>query len=212
MREVAVLIPAYRPDARLNALIGALRRRGFGRVVVVDDGSGARYAPVFNEAWLQGARVLYHEANRGVGAALKTGLNWLNLTGAMMVVTCAADGRHAAEDIEMVAQALLGAPDALVLGARDVRELPVRRRLRCVLARVLLRLRGGPWLRDAQAGLRGLPARLLPGLLRVTGERDEYAANALLYASCHAPVVEVPIATIQVDRSAYVRFRARSTG
>ena len=40
IQEAAILIPSLEPDERLPAYIRKLSENGFGRIVVVDDGSG----------------------------------------------------------------------------------------------------------------------------------------------------------------------------
>ena len=66
--NITVLIPAYKPDRRLNQLVNDLLESGFTRIVVVDDGGGEPFRPIFAD--LQGkAEVLVHEVNRGKGAA-----------------------------------------------------------------------------------------------------------------------------------------------
>ena len=45
--NIAVLIPAYKPDRRLNQLVNDLLAANFKRVVVVDDGGGEAFAPIF---------------------------------------------------------------------------------------------------------------------------------------------------------------------
>ncbi len=208
MKNIAVLIPAYKPDRRLNGLIGDLREKGFGKIVVVDDGSGARYAPFFNEAWLQGARVLYHDANRGKGAALKTGLNWLNLTGARGVVTCDADGQHTSEDVMKVAMELEAAPDTLVLGVRDTGKMPPRSRVGNCLTRMLFGLKCGLWVRDTQTGLRGIPEKMLSLMTRIEGQRYEYEMNVLVFAKRKGvEIIQVPIETIYFDNNARTSFQ-----
>lgn len=69
------LIPAYKPDRKLINIAQELVRYGFN-VVIVDDGSGKEYADIFCEV-LPCADVLRHEVNRGKGAALKTGLEFI---------------------------------------------------------------------------------------------------------------------------------------
>jgi glycosyltransferase involved in cell wall biosynthesis len=77
----AVLIPAYKPDERMLTLIEALKAIGFDRLIVVDDGGGENYAPLFQRAAAAGAEVLTHPVNRGKGAALRTGLKRILETG-----------------------------------------------------------------------------------------------------------------------------------
>ena len=45
--QVWVLIPAYKPEKGMLKLLEALPRQGFApeRLLVVDDGGGAQYAP-----------------------------------------------------------------------------------------------------------------------------------------------------------------------
>ena len=56
-----VLIPAYEPGARLVDLVRELACES--PVLVVDDGSGPRYAPVFAAAADAGAVVVAHDRN-----------------------------------------------------------------------------------------------------------------------------------------------------
>ena len=44
---VAVLLPSWEPDAELLPLVESLCGRGFGALVVVDDGSGPESAALF---------------------------------------------------------------------------------------------------------------------------------------------------------------------
>ena len=59
--------------ARLTALVAELAHVAGVRVLVVDDGSGPRFASVFAQAERTGAEVLVHEMNHGKGVALRTG-------------------------------------------------------------------------------------------------------------------------------------------
>ncbi|MFT4214702.1 MAG: bifunctional glycosyltransferase family 2/GtrA family protein [Microbacterium sp.] len=100
-----VLIPAFEPDARLVALVRELAADG--PVVVVDDGSGRRFADVFAQAAAAGALVCTHPRNRGKGAALRTGFAFVAQTWpAADVVTADADGQHTPADIRRVAAAI----------------------------------------------------------------------------------------------------------
>ena len=69
---IPVIIPAYEPGESLVNLINDLKSRGIDDIIVVNDGSGADYEPVFRAAENMGAKVLKHEKNRGKGRALRT--------------------------------------------------------------------------------------------------------------------------------------------
>ncbi len=69
------LIPAYRPDQTMLGILKQLNQEGL-RSVVVDDGSGPDYLSLFEQAAFYGT-VLRHDRNKGKGAALRTGLGYI---------------------------------------------------------------------------------------------------------------------------------------
>ena len=72
-QDAVVLIPSLEPDERLSRYVAALLEKGFEHIVVVDDGSGPDYRPIFDAlAAMPGCEVARHEVNRGKGAALKS--------------------------------------------------------------------------------------------------------------------------------------------
>lgn len=71
--DVAAVVTAFRPGPGLVELVRALAPQT-ARVVVVDDGSGPAADAVLEEARAAGAEVVRHTANRGIAAALNTGI------------------------------------------------------------------------------------------------------------------------------------------
>ena len=206
--SIAVLIPAYQPDRRLNKLVGELREAGFGRIVVVDDGGGAPYADIFAD--LAGkATVLTHPVNRGKGAALKTGLNEIAKTPGVSVVTADADGQHTPADIARIADALLASPESLIMGSRDKKSMPPRSKAGNTLTCGVFGLLTGLWLGDTQTGLRGIPASAVNRFAALEGDRYEYEINMLICVSeQNIPVKEIEIETIYLDNNASSHFNA----
>lgn len=210
--NIAVLIPAYKPDRRLNQLVDDLLAFGFSRLVVVDDGGGEPFREIFND--LQGkAEVLVHEVNRGKGAALKTGLAHIMKTPGVAVVTADADGQHTPTDVAKIADALIARPEALVLGSRDKKQMPPRSKVGNTLTCGVFGLTTGLWISDTQTGLRGLPACELEPFSRLDGDRYEYEMNMLIdTAKRKVPTVEVTIDTIYIDDNASSHFNALKDG
>jgi glycosyltransferase involved in cell wall biosynthesis/SAM-dependent methyltransferase len=207
-----ILIPAYRPAAALVSLVGELAADADCRIVVVDDGSGPEFEPVF--AKLDGVpnvSVVRHCANLGKGAALKTGLNYAmaRYPSACGVVTADADGQHHPDDIRAVATRLRQNPRKLVLGARRFDgDVPLRSRIGNGTTRMLMRLLVGQKLADTQTGLRGIPAFLVPHLLRLPSTGYEFELDMLLackHQSCD--IVEEPIRTIYLEGNKSSHFR-----
>ena len=96
-----ILIPAYKPDQSIVRLARALRAQDpDAEILVIDDGSGSTYAPIFTELRIDGVTVQTHPANKGKGAALRTGIAWAkaNRPGEV-IVTADADGQHLPRDI-----------------------------------------------------------------------------------------------------------------
>lgn len=200
--QLLALIPAYCPGPDLVRLVNGLARESvFDGVVVVDDGSGPHYTPVFQDIEATTpARVLRHPANLGKGAALKTGLaHALATTPRLMgVVTADADGQHRLADIRRVGEAFCTAPGKLALGVRDfVGDVPLRCRLGNLATRHVFRRVTGHLLRDTQTGLRGIPATLIRALLALPSNRYEFEMAMLLAATALGiPFLEQPIATL----------------
>ncbi len=200
-----VLIPAYQPAEALARLVADLAARGFSRILVVDDGSGPAYAPLF-ESLLRHPQVtlLRHEANRGKGEALKTGLQHLleSEPAAAGAVTADADGQHLPEDIERVARCLAsGDGSTLVLGCRRFGPgVPLRSRLGNLITAAAMRWIAGLRLADTQTGLRGIPRPLAARLLKARTSGYEFELDMLLMAKHGGFALrEAPIATIYLD-------------
>jgi glycosyltransferase involved in cell wall biosynthesis len=206
-----VLIPAYEPDTKLLTLLRSLRdAQPDDRVVVVNDGSGTAYQPMFAAAADLGAEVVTHPHNRGKGAALKTGFAHIAEHYGDAVVVCAdCDGQHTAADIGRIAAAVQRSGEAMVLGVRDFAgHVPTKNRFGNTVTRYLFSSATGTQLCDTQTGLRGYPASLLPWLSRVSGDRFDYELKLLLLAPATGyPIVEVPTSTIYLDGNASSHFR-----
>ena len=202
-RDIAVLMPAFGPNHTLNQLIAGLKQNGFERIVVIDDGSGARFAPVFNEAWLQGVRVLYHENHCGQGIAMKTGFTWIGYIDAPACIVCDCGRGHALYDVLDIAQALIGARDALVLGARGRRSMSVKSQWDNIITGIKLALRSGVWIHDTHAGIYGFDARLCSAFKQLPGDRFDYELNMISFAARNQiPIMQVPI---QMTEAKHVR-------
>ena len=201
--NAVVLIPAYNPDDKLLALLPELRRR-FARIVLVNDGSTTGL-DVFARAEPLVERILVHPRNRGKGAALKTGFEYI---GDADVVTADADGQHTPDDIARVAEALGGHRRGLVLGVRAFSgDVPFRSRFGNFWTRWLFYLMTGLMVRDTQTGLRGIPGPLLPRLRAIPGERYEYEMAVLADAKNHEErPLQVPISTVYIADNATSHF------
>ncbi|MEO8025898.1 MAG: bifunctional glycosyltransferase family 2/GtrA family protein [Bryobacteraceae bacterium] len=199
--NLVVVIPAFRPAEALVSLVRELSGAGWAGIVVVNDGSEPRFNFFFESVRiLPGVTVLSHAVNLGKGAALKTGIDhamraFPGMTG---VVTADADGQHVSEDIGHVGAALADDPSALWIGSRGFEGgVPLRSRIGNSVTRCLVKAVLGRSLRDTQSGLRGIPAKMLPDLLRIESSGYEFELDMLTAAKHqNCAIRELPIRTI----------------
>ncbi|MGT2756760.1 glycosyltransferase [Streptococcus ovuberis] len=206
-----IIIPSYEPDEKLVKLVIALKTNPAHQILVVDDGSGPRYANLFATVAELGATVLTHEVNRGKGAALKTAFAYLKerANSDDVFVTADSDGQHLVEDIDRVGQAVKRSPHQIVLGARAfVGKVPARSRFGNKVTAGLFKLVTGQAISDTQTGLRGFSSQHLDWLLSLPGERFEYEFQMLLDSKkAGFTLVEVPIETIYIEENKSSHFR-----
>ncbi len=202
VRDAVILIPSLEPDERLPAYIRKLEESGFGRIVVVDDGSSESFQPIFSEvAEIPRTVVLHHEVNKGKGIALKTGYRFLleqedSFSG---VITADADGQHTVTDCIRLAEKLHGGERALYLGSRDfsLPDIPPKSRSGNRITSTVFRLLYGVWLPDTQTGLRAFRREDLEFMAGVEGERYEYEMKVLIACSrARIPMIPITIETV----------------
>jgi len=198
---IVIVIPAYRPNSTLLEIVEALAPADWLAVVVVDDGSGAEFRPVFDSlARLEHVDLVPHAINLGKGSALKTGINFAlcRYPDAEGVITMDADGQHDPADACIVAERFRRSPDALVLGVRSFEDgIPLRSRIGNQITRRAMRAFVGQNLSDTQTGLRAIPRAFLTSMLRVPASGYEFELEMLLAVKhLGIEVVEQPIRTI----------------
>lgn len=206
--RMIALIPAYKPDRKLISLAEELDSLGFS-VVIVNDGSGEEHDEIFR-AVSGTAAVIAHEQNRGKGAALKTGLEYISahFLRPYTVVTADADGQHRPQDILRTAEEAAQHRRSFVLGSRRFdKDVPLRSRFGNTVTRGVFRLCSGVSIYDTQTGLRAFTDRLVQLLLSVEGERYEFEMNVLMeLAKRHIRLREVWIETVYLDGNSSSHF------
>ncbi|MHC1681518.1 MAG: glycosyltransferase [Clostridiaceae bacterium] len=205
-----ILIPAYEPNERLIKLIYDLIDKCDYDIVVVDDGSGENYKYIFDTAKNLGCTVLTHKQNKGKGAALKTGFQYIKETKENIgVVTADCDGQHLPNDIIKIAEAIEENKKSIVLGTRRFAgKVPFRSRFGNSVTRTIFSFASGAKIYDTQTGLRGFSMEMMHWLLDVSGERFEYEMNMLLDASSAGySFHEIDINTVYLEQNKSSHFR-----
>lgn len=201
-KNTIVIIPAYEPPKAFIDYANTLINRGFGGVVVVNDGSNEKYAPIFDElSSIAGCTVLSYPENHGKGYALKTAFKHCkeNYDEGYVFVTADCDGQHLAKDVEKIANAAYDHKSKLILGARDfsLDYVPARSKAGNINIRRMFKFFYGLSLSDTQTGLRAFSYSLLDKLISIKGDRFEYEMNMLIiFHKSHIQILEVPIETV----------------
>ena len=214
IEKVSVILPSYNPSEKILEVIRGVLGQGFCDILVINDGSRAEHAPIFDEiSKIGGCTVLTHEVNKGKGAGLKTGFRFFrdNRPDGLGVVTIDDDGQHLPEDIRRCAEAMAESGD-FILGARDFSrpDVPDRSRVGNRVTAAVLRVLAGLDISDTQTGLRAIPAKYINALCGVAGSRFEYETNVLLTAKRDRfSIAEVPIETVYFEdhKSHYRTFK-----
>lgn len=206
LENEAIIIPAFKPTSDMIALIEKLQGFSAKHIIIVDDGSGSEFAPVFAKAAEMGCVMVPHGVNQGKGRALKTAFNHIiaNMPQVECAVTADADGQHTAEDILQCAKALRGNYDSLVLGCRDFdqKDVPKRSVLGNKITRSAMKSLCSVAVTDTQTGLRALGRSFMSRLITVAGERYEFETNMLLETNrAEVKIIEVPIKTVYINNN-----------
>jgi glycosyltransferase involved in cell wall biosynthesis len=115
---VCAIIPALDEAENVGAVVERMPATACGLPVVtlvVYDGSSDGTSEAAAAA---GALVARHEANRGGGAALRTGYALAREAGMAIVVTLDADGQHLPEELETLVAPLVEGQAELAVGSR----------------------------------------------------------------------------------------------
>lgn len=210
LNELAVVIPAYKPEKALIGLTEELASKGFSEIIVVDDGSGEEFSAIFEQVKNNGCTLLVHEQNKGKGRALKTSFEYVLKQDRpyKAVVTADADGQHLLKDIVNVGQVTLDSKDTLVLGGRVFKgKVPLRSRFGNSVTRAIFNFVSGQKVHDTQTGLRGIPVSALEKMTNLKGERYEFEMNMLLEAKRSGLTIkEVEIETVYIDDNSSSHF------
>ncbi len=199
MQRDVVVIPVYNHDRQIERLVRSII--GFGLpVILVDDGSSnpcaSTLARITNEN-VSHVTLVVHEANRGKGAAVLTGLGVAHSAGFSHAVQIDADGQHNVNDVPALIAFSRARPDAMVTGQPQFDDsMPRIRRYSRYLTHVMVSVNTLTMqLRDAMCGFRVYPiARVLDIARRIDfGQRMDFDIEVLVRLDwAGVPIVLLP--------------------
>jgi dolichol-phosphate mannosyltransferase len=115
--SIAIVLPAWNEAGKISKAVARMPRELVDHVIVVDDGSTDATAA---EAQQAGATVLRHAQNRGVGAAIRTGIAWARERRIDLCGIMAGDDQDDPSELIRLAQAIVDQGADFVQGSRYV--------------------------------------------------------------------------------------------
>lgn len=203
--DIAVLIPAYKAANLLRGLLPKVQDFvPSDKIVVVDDASNDDTPDVCAEF---GILRLFHEINRGKGAALATGFHHLATTDTRWVITMDADGQHAPEDLQRFVAVSREVPSpGICIGARNMKPgvMPPERILSNRITSGILSLFCGVPIIDSQCGYRLYAIDFLKSI-EIVHNRFEMESEVIMKAAFLGfPVTFIGIQTLYLKGPSHI--------
>ena len=200
--KIFVVVPAYNEEKTIAKVILELIDMGF-EIVVVDDGSKDNTYSIVNNIIKQKKTGILckHLLNRGLGGALKTGIEAALIEDPDVIVTFDADGQHDPNDILNVSKPIMDGEADVVVGKRDFDHMPKSKKFGNTVMNLITLIFYGLKVDDSQSGLRAFNRKAAEEI--VINARD-YGVSSEIVGEVkrqNLKFKEVPITTIYTDYS-----------
>lgn len=198
--KIFILIPAFNEERTIGQVIKEVRLY-VDEIVVIDDGSTDRTGEIATQ---ERVVVLKHLINRGQGAALRTGMDYVltkffssDKTGEeKIIVHFDSDGQHRAEDIPEMIKPILGDKAEITFGSRFLFKnspIPLGRKILLKGAILINRFFTKIKLTDAHNGFRALSWKAA-SLIRINQDRMAHNSEIVFQVNKYnLKFQEVPI-------------------
>ncbi|MGB9980622.1 glycosyltransferase family 2 protein [Methanobacterium sp.] len=198
--NIYVVMPAYNESKTIKKVIEDLKERNL-KMVIIDDGSHDKTYKIAESSIYNHGSIYRHVINRGLGAALETGIKAALAKSADIIVTFDADGQHDPNDIIPVCKPLMEKRADVVIGTRNFNKMPASKKFGNTVMNMITRIFYGIHVNDSQSGLRAFnrkAAKVLDINSRGYGVSSEIIGEIKKY---NLKVEEVEIKTIYTDYS-----------
>ena len=118
-KRILCVLPAYNEEGKIGRVVKKVKKEDcVDTILVVDDFSSDKTS---EEAKSQGALVLRHKMNLGVGAAIRSGIDYAMANDFDIVVILSGDDQHDPQEIPSVLRPLLNEGYHFVQGSRRLK-------------------------------------------------------------------------------------------
>ena len=200
--KIFVIVPAYNEEKTIAKVILDLLDMRF-EIVVVDDGSTDDtyniVSNIINEK--KKGTLCKHLLNRGLGGALRTGIEATLIEDPDVIVTFDADGQHDSQDILNVSKPIIDDEADVVVGKRNFEEMPSSKKFGNEIMNIITLIFYGIKVNDSQSGLRAFNRKAAETI--IINARDYGVSSEIIgeIKRHNLRLKEVPIKTIYTDYS-----------
>lgn len=209
--KIIVVLPAFNEAKVIGQVLTKLKKTLLGlpyksQIVVIDDGSWDKTSAVAKK---NGAVVLRHVLNRGLGGALGTGLTFAKNNKADILVTIDSDGQHDPEDIKKAILPIVENRADVVIGSRLLGQkgMPIDRILISKISNLVTFFLFGIFSSDSQSGFRVFNKKAIKNIFIKTEGMEVSSEFFGEIKKNKLQLVEVPIKVIY---SKYSRVKGQT--
>lgn len=200
---IYIILPAYNESKTIAGVMKELISLGLNLVVVDDGSTDDTYSIAENllKKHPEQINIYRHPLNRGLGAAIFTGIEAALKHKSEIMVTFDADGQHHTQDLIPLCHPILHDQADVVIGKRNFNEMPFRKKFGNVVMNIITIIFYGKNVEDSQSGLRAFN-RKAAGLLELHSR--DYGVSSEIIGELRRKnlrMIEVPITTIYTDYS-----------
>lgn len=205
-QNIYILLPAYNAGNDLFTFLPALLNCvPSDHICIVDDGSRDNTGALCHDYKVDYLKLI---VNRGKGAALRKGFNYLIKNKSInWILTMDADGQHAVEDIQLFLGAIEKHPESgIIIGSRkkSVRTMPVARIFSNVTTSKVLSLICRQKILDSQCGYRAYSSQFIENIT-IHYDRFEMESEVILKACFMGfPIHFIPVQTLYCSSQSHI--------
>ena len=182
-KSVMVILPALNEEGKVGRVIEKMPVDAVDRVIVVDDGSTDG---TVRDAEEKGGYVIRHETNRGVGAAIRTGIDYAMEQGYDITVIMASDDQDVPSEVTRLLGPIVEDGIDYVHGSRYIRggqrlNHPLYRTITTRFYSLMFRILTGAPITDGTNGFRAFRTEVCQSINLWQDWLDRYELEPYLY-------------------------------
>lgn len=194
-KDLTIIMAAYNEESAIRSTLQDLRKLiPEARIIVVNDGSGDGTEQAIRDA--EGIELINHDFNKGMGAALKTGMRAAE---SPVIAWYDADGQHAPGDLSKVAEPVLSGEKDVAIGVREKGSDNGRGRLPGkLILKLVAQFVAGTKVPDLNSGLRCFRADVIRRYMHLLPDGFSASSTSTLlmikrgYRVGYVPIVTQP--------------------